>query len=152
MSRDYELDRLKSEEQSLFQAKQAALARWHDAQERANAAYNLSQEAWNARVSAKETLSYEYNQMVQSSENYRDVWDEYGHIREYNNFRMPKSAPSLAKLRRLDKTQSCTDSSAFHAAKADFDRTKTEHQSREAEFKRLKAERDRLKAEFTRFI
>ncbi|MBB1531470.1 hypothetical protein HG461_003110 [Candidatus Saccharibacteria bacterium] len=107
MSRDYELDRLKSEEQSLFQAKQAALARWHDAQERANAAYNLSQEAWNARVSAKETLSYEYNQMVQSSENYRDVWDEYGHIREYNNFRMPKSAPSLAKLRRLDKTQSC---------------------------------------------
>ena len=57
MSRDYELDRLKSEEQSLFQAKQAALARWQDAQERANAAYNLSQEAWNARVSAKETLS-----------------------------------------------------------------------------------------------
>ena len=35
MSKDHELDRLKSEKQSLFQDKQAARARWHDAKERA---------------------------------------------------------------------------------------------------------------------
>lgn len=88
MSKDHELDRLKSEKQSLFQDKQAARARWHDAKERADAAYDASQEAWNARVSAKETLSYEYNQLVQSSDNYRDVWDEYSRIRDYNNSRI----------------------------------------------------------------
>ena len=203
MSIDYELDRLKSEEQSLFQAKQAAWARWHDAQERADSAYNLSQEAWNTRVSAKEVMSYEYNQMVQSSDNYRDVWAEYSRIRDYNNSRIESlkseadyehrqmqecfeqaswayesgdkaSAPyysqqghdhkdrrnelnaeistlaSEVKEARRDAEWRApkTDSSAFHNAKAEFDRAKTEHQSREAEFKRLKVERDRLKAEF----
>ncbi len=85
MPRDLELDRLKSEDRLLFQAKQAAWARWHDAQERANDAYDISQEAWNARVSAKETMNCEYNRIVESSDNYRDVWDEYGRIRDYNN-------------------------------------------------------------------
>lgn len=203
MSRDYELDRLRSEEQSLFQAKQSAWQRWHDAQERTNAAYDLSQEAWNTRVSAKETMSHEYNQMVRNSDNYRDVWDEYGRIRDYNNSCIESlkseadyehqqmqecfnqaslayesgdkaSAPYYSQLghehkdrrnelnaeiselankvkearRNAEWLAPKTDSSEFHAAKAEFDHAKSEHQRLDAEFKRLKEESKRLKTEF----
>ncbi len=85
MARDHELDRLKSEEQSLFQAKQAAWQRWQDAKKRASDAYDAAQAAWRDRCSAKETMNREFEAMRRSSERHQDVWDEYGRIRDANN-------------------------------------------------------------------
>ena len=68
MARDYALDRLKSEEQSLFQAKQTAWQRWMDAKDRADEAYEASQRAWEERCSANETMNREFEAMKSSSE------------------------------------------------------------------------------------
>lgn len=85
MSRDYELDRLKSEEQSLFQAKQVAWQRWDDAKKRASYAYELSQAAWEERCSAREIMNHEFEAMQNHSAHHQAIWDDYGRIRDYNN-------------------------------------------------------------------
>lgn len=85
MARDYELDRLKSEEQSLFQAKQTAWQRWMDAKDRADEAYEASQRAWEERCSANEIMNREFEAMKSSSEHHQEIWGEYGRIRDYNN-------------------------------------------------------------------
>ena len=46
MSRNPELDRLKAEQQSLFEQKQAAFQRFKDLQEQTNAAHDVMQSAW----------------------------------------------------------------------------------------------------------
>ena len=48
MSRNPELDRLKAEQQSLFEQKQAAFQRFKDLQKRTNIAHDVMQSAWGA--------------------------------------------------------------------------------------------------------
>lgn len=88
MIRDCELDRLKSKEQLLFQAKQNTWTKWRDAWERVNEAHNLTQEAWQSRCLAKEIMNREFEVMRSNSEYCQRVWDEYGRIRDCNNSRI----------------------------------------------------------------
>ncbi|MDO5451870.1 MAG: DUF1771 domain-containing protein [Candidatus Saccharibacteria bacterium] len=88
MPRDYELDRIKSEEQTAFQRKQSAWARYAEARNRTNVAHNVMESAWEERCKAREEMNREYELMQSSSERYREVWDEYGRIRDYNNSRI----------------------------------------------------------------
>lgn len=44
--------------------------------------------AWNERCRAREEMNREFESMQASSEHYREVWDEYGRIRDYNNSRI----------------------------------------------------------------
>jgi hypothetical protein len=59
MSRNYELDSLKSREQDAFQRKQAAFQRYADARDRCNEAHDVMQTAWEERVGAKEEMNRE---------------------------------------------------------------------------------------------
>ena len=88
MSRNPELDRLKTEQQSFFEQKQAAFQRFKDLQEQTNIAHDVMQSAWDERVRARECMNREF-EARQSAYSYRDsVWDEYGRIRDYNNSRI----------------------------------------------------------------
>lgn len=88
MSRNYELDNLKSREQDAFQRKQAAFQRYANVRDRCNEAHDAMQAAWEERCSAREEMNREYEEMQRSSEHYREVWDEYGRIRDENNSRI----------------------------------------------------------------
>lgn len=88
MSRNPELDRLKAEQQSLFEQKQAAFQRFKDLQKRTNIAHDVMQSAWDERTRAREHMNHEFKAR-QSAYSHRDsVWDEYGRIRDYNNSRI----------------------------------------------------------------
>ncbi len=90
MSRNYELDSLKSREQDAFQRKQAAFQRYADARNRCNEAHDAMQTAWEERVGAKEEMNREWEEMQRASENYREVWDEYGRIRDQDNYEIER--------------------------------------------------------------
>ena len=88
MSRNPELDRLKAEQQSLFEQKQAAFQRFKDLQKRTHIAHDVMQSAWDERIRAREHMNREF-EARQSAYSHRDsVWDEYGRIRDYNNSRI----------------------------------------------------------------
>ena len=88
MPRNPELDKLKAEQQSLFEQKQAAFKRFKDLQEQTNTAYDVMQSAWDERTRTREHMNREY-EARQSAYSHRDsVWDEYGRIRDYNNSRI----------------------------------------------------------------
>ena len=88
MPKNPELDRLKTEQQSLFEQKQAAFQRFKDLQERTNIAHDVMQSAWDERTRAREHMNREF-EARQSAYSHRDsVWDEYGRIRDYNNSRI----------------------------------------------------------------
>ena len=85
MPRNPELDRLKAEQQSLFEQKQIAFQRLKDLQERINAAHDIMQSAWDERTRAREHMNREF-EARRSAYSHRDsIWDEYGRIRDYNN-------------------------------------------------------------------
>lgn len=88
MSRNYELDSLKSREQDAFQRKQAAFQRYKEAKDRASDIHDEMESAWQERSSAREEMNHEYEEMQRNSEYYREVWDEYGRIRDDNNSRI----------------------------------------------------------------
>lgn len=90
MSRSYELDSLKSREQDAFRRKQTAFERYADARDRCNAAHDIMQSAWEERCSTREEMNREYERMQNASENYREVWDEYGQIRDANNYEIER--------------------------------------------------------------
>ena len=46
------------------------------------------QTAWKERCSAREEMNHEYEDMQRSSNNFREVWNEYGRIRDVNNARI----------------------------------------------------------------
>ena len=85
MSRNYELNALKAREQKLFERKQRAWDVYADLRGRCSFAHGEMESAWRERVSAREEMNREYEEMQQSSEHYREVWDEYGRIRDDNN-------------------------------------------------------------------
>ena len=88
MLRNSELDRLKAEQQSLFEQKQVAFQKFKDLQEQTNTAHDAMQSAWDERVSTRERMNAEF-EARQSAYSHRNlVWDEYGRIRDYNNSRI----------------------------------------------------------------
>ncbi len=88
MARNFELDSLKAKEQEAFHRKQSAFQRYVEAKNRANTAHDAMQSAWEERCSTREEMNREYERMQYSSNNYREVWDEYGRIRDANNARI----------------------------------------------------------------
>lgn len=90
MPRDYELDSLKSKEQDAFSRKQAAFERYAEARNRCNEAHDVMQAAWEERCSAREEMNREYEELQRASKNYREVWDEYGRIRNENNYEIER--------------------------------------------------------------
>jgi chromosome segregation ATPase len=88
MPKNPELDRLKTEQQSLFEQKQAAFQRFKDLQEQTNTAHDIMQSAWDERTRAREKMNREF-EARQTAYSHRDsVWEEYGRIRDYNNSRI----------------------------------------------------------------
>lgn len=88
MSRNPELDRLKAEQQSLFEQKQAAFQRFKDLQEQTNSAHDVMQAAWEERIRARERMNSEFEARKSAYDNRNSVWDEYARIRDYNNSRI----------------------------------------------------------------
>lgn len=86
--RDSELDALKSEEKEAFRRKQEAFKRYRDAKERTDEAYEVMQRAWEELRIARDEMNREYEALQQAKEYNREVWDEYGRIRDYNNSRI----------------------------------------------------------------
>ena len=88
MSRNPELDRLKAEQQSLFEQKQAAFQRFKDLQEQTNSAHDAMQDAWEERTRTKERMNSEFEARQSARNHHNSVWDEYIRIRDYNNPRI----------------------------------------------------------------
>ena len=82
MSKNHELNDLKLREQTAFQHKQAAWSAFAEARDRASTAHAAMESAWQARIAAREEMNREFEAMQQSSARYREVWDEYGRIRD----------------------------------------------------------------------
>lgn len=112
MSKNHELDSLKSREQDAFQRKQAAFRNYAEARDRCNEAHDIMQNAWEERCSAREEMNREYEAMQRSSENYREVWDEYGRIRDENNreiehLRAEANSEHQAMIDCFDRASDC---------------------------------------------
>lgn len=90
MTRNYELDALKAREQELFERKQRAWNFYAELRKRCSAVHDEMDAAWQERVSAREEMNREYEEMQRSSEHYREVWDEYGRIRDSNNYEIER--------------------------------------------------------------
>lgn len=90
MIRNHELDSLKAREQDAFQRKQVAFQHYAEARDRCKEAYDTMQTAWEDRCSAREEMNHEYDEMQRASENYAQVWGEYGRIRDENNYEIER--------------------------------------------------------------
>ena len=88
MPKNSNLDSLKSREQDAFHRKQVEFKNYLDAKNRADIAYNAMQSARQECRAAREEMNREYEDMQRSSNNFREVWDEYGRIRDINNARI----------------------------------------------------------------
>ena len=88
MSRNPELDRLKAEQQALFEQKQAAFQRFKDLQNQVNAAHDVVQSTWEERVQARKRMNSEFEARKSAYDNRDAVWKEYGRIRDHNNARI----------------------------------------------------------------
>ena len=88
MSRNPELDRLKSMQQSFFEQRQVAFQKFMDLQKQTNVVYDTMQACWDERVRARERMSHEF-EVMQSTRSSRDfVWGAYMQIRDRNNSRI----------------------------------------------------------------
>lgn len=85
MSRSYELDRLKAEQDAAFQRKQEAYQNYKCAKESTDIAHDVMQRAWDERVRAREKMNEAFEQRKESFEHHDSVWGEYARIRDYNN-------------------------------------------------------------------
>ncbi len=90
MPRNYELDSLKSVEQDAFERKQRAWETYADLRERCKDAHDAMETAWQKRVSAREEMNYEYENMQQMRDQSKQVWDEYGRIRDSHNYEIER--------------------------------------------------------------
>ena len=88
MSRNPELDRLKSMQQSFFEQRQVAFQKFMDLQKQTNVVYDTMQACWDERVRARERMNHEF-EVTQSTRSFRDfVWGAYMQIRDRNNSRI----------------------------------------------------------------
>ena len=86
MSRNHELDSLRAAEQEAFDKKQRLWKIYADLRDSCRRAYDVMASAWKERVSAREKMNSEYEIMQQMSREFKEVWDEYGRIRDNNNY------------------------------------------------------------------
>ncbi|MBQ6127661.1 DUF1771 domain-containing protein [Candidatus Saccharibacteria bacterium] len=146
MSRSYELDRIKSEEQSAFNRKQSAWERYDEARNAADAAHDVMQSAWTERVNAREEMNREYEALQDSNARHDEVWNEYSRIRDYNNSRID-SLRSQADYEHQEM-QRC-----FEQASSEYqygDKSMAPAYSQEGH--EHKARRDELNAEVSKLI
>ena len=90
MPRSYELDSLKSAKQDAFERKQRAWETYADLRERCSPAHDEMESAWRERVAAREEMNSEFESMQQAREQSAQVWDEYGRIRDNNNYEIER--------------------------------------------------------------
>ena len=141
MSRNGELDSLKTKEQEAFRQKQAAYQRYEEAKKLTNSAYINMQSAWNDRCSAREVMNSEYEAMQASNSNYREVWAEYSRIRDDNNARIQRLRSDSDHEHRM--MQDCFERASFAYTSGD----KAEASSLSAEGRSHKERRDSINAE-----
>ena len=141
MSRNGELDSLKTKEQEAFRQKQAAYQRYEEAKKLTNSAYINMQSAWNDRCSAREAMNSEYEAMQASNSNYREVWAEYSRIRDDNNARIQRLRSDSDYEHRM--MQDCFERASFAYTSGD----KAEASSLSAEGRSHKERRDSINAE-----
>ena len=146
MPKDYELDLLKAKRQEAFDRKQIAFERFIKAKEAANLAYDVMQAAWKERCDARSRMNHEFEAMQSASERYRDVWGQYGRIRDYNNAR-------IEELRREADSEHQEMVSCFERASSCFEYgSKAEAKSWSEEGHMHKARRNELNAEVGELI
>lgn len=85
MSRNYELDKLKAEQEIAFQRKQEAFQNYKSARDRVDTAHDTMQSAWEELVRMREKMNQEFETRQSAFERHDSVWEEYGRIRDYNN-------------------------------------------------------------------
>ena len=90
MPKSYELDSLKSAEQDAFERKQRAWKIYADLRERCSHAHDEMESAWRERVAAREEMNSEFESMQQARELSAQIWDEYGRIRDSNNYEIER--------------------------------------------------------------
>lgn len=88
MSRNYELDRLKAEQQAAFERKQKAYHKYDEARQRTQRAHDIMQEAWQERSDARDEMNREYEKRQAAFEHNDAIWDEYKRIRDHNNYQL----------------------------------------------------------------
>jgi len=93
MPKDAQLDILNERQQAAFERKQAAYKKYSEARDRANAANAAMQTAWNERVSARDAMNREYEQLQSDRQSYDLVWAEYRRVKDENG-------PRIDELRR----------------------------------------------------
>lgn len=98
MAKNYELDRMRIEQEEAFRHKQEVYQKYQAAKRRANEAYHAQQAAWNERVRAREEMNREY-EALQAARTYNDaIWSEYKKIRDNNNSRIDCLKPEADSL------------------------------------------------------
>lgn len=85
MSKNYELDRLKAEQDVAFRRKQEAYQNYERAKESTDSAHDIMQNAWDERVRARERMNQEFERRKAGFEHRDAVWEDYARIRDYNN-------------------------------------------------------------------
>ena len=90
MPKSYELDSLKSAEQDAFERKQRAWKIYADLRESCSNAHDEMESAWRERVAAREEMNSEFESMSQARELSAQIWDEYGRIRDSNNYEIER--------------------------------------------------------------
>ena len=86
MTSNPELDAIREKEQSAFYRKQEAFKVYQDAKDRLNNAYNAMMSAWEVRTITCDNMNREYEKMQKSNERFREIWDNYSHLRDVNNY------------------------------------------------------------------
>ena len=141
MSKNYELDHLKSLEQEAFQRKQAAFQKYIAAKNRTSRAYDEMEQAWQERSFARNMMNCEFELNQQAWAQYRSVWDEYRRIKETNN-------PQIDQLRAEADYEHQAMQDAFNQASSEYeygDKSMAPYYSEQGH--EHKARRDDLNAE-----
>ena len=90
MQKKYESEKLKLEERAAFRRKQLAWAKYAEARNQTDVLAKALQEAWEKRNAAKAEMGEEHKKISSVSSNYRDTWEDYVRIRDYNNSKIRK--------------------------------------------------------------
>ena len=90
MPRNYELDRLKTEQQTAFERKQEAYQRYDEAKRRTQQAYDVMQDAWQERSDARDEMNREFEARQVAFDHNNAIWDEYKRIRDSNNYQIER--------------------------------------------------------------
>lgn len=80
-----ELDRLKSDEEAVFNRKQEAYKRYQEAKNRTDAAYQEQQAAWDKVTYARNEMNQAYEELQYVRRDNDNIWNEYKRIRDSNN-------------------------------------------------------------------